>query len=52
MNPEAPVSLRSEHGLPGHLVGFVEALRARGIPGAPERMVQNTSTDANWTVCD
>lgn len=23
-----------------------------GIPGAPERMVQNTSTDANWTVCD
>ena len=23
-----------------------------GIPGAPERMVQNTSSDANWTVCD
>ena len=23
-----------------------------GIPGAPERMVQNTSRDANWTVCD
>ncbi|ETZ69046.1 type VII secretion protein EccB, partial [Mycobacterium sp. MAC_080597_8934] len=23
-----------------------------GIPGAPERMVQNPSTDANWTVCD
>ncbi|MGA3256342.1 MAG: type VII secretion protein EccB [Mycobacterium sp.] len=23
-----------------------------GIPGAPERMVQNTSQDANWTVCD
>jgi type VII secretion protein EccB len=23
-----------------------------GIPGAPERMVQNTSHDANWTVCD
>ena len=23
-----------------------------GIPGAPERMVQNTSKDANWTVCD
>ena len=23
-----------------------------GIPGAPERMVQNMSHDANWTVCD
>lgn len=23
-----------------------------GIPGAPERMVQNSSQDANWTVCD
>ncbi len=23
-----------------------------GIPGAPERMVQSTSHDANWTVCD
>ncbi len=23
-----------------------------GIPGAPERMVQNTSHHANWTVCD
>ncbi|BBU24797.1 type VII secretion protein EccB [Mycobacterium xenopi] len=23
-----------------------------GIPGAPERMVQNTSQDADWTVCD
>jgi type VII secretion protein EccB len=23
-----------------------------GIPGAPERMAQNTSRDANWTVCD
>ena len=23
-----------------------------GIPGAPERMVQNTSRDADWTVCD
>ncbi|PJE22105.1 MAG: type VII secretion protein EccB, partial [Mycobacterium sp.] len=23
-----------------------------GIPGAPERMVQNTSRDAAWTVCD
>ena len=23
-----------------------------GIPGAPERMVHNTSRDADWTVCD
>lgn len=23
-----------------------------GIPGAPERMVQNAATDAEWTVCD
>ncbi|MGB8406360.1 MAG: type VII secretion protein EccB, partial [Mycobacterium sp.] len=23
-----------------------------GIPGAPERMVPNTSQDADWTVCD
>src|ERR1700759_677666 len=23
-----------------------------GIPGAPERLVQNTSRDANWTACD
>ncbi|WP_326548398.1 type VII secretion protein EccB [Mycolicibacterium sp. ND9-15] len=23
-----------------------------GIPGAPERMVQNTTHDADWTVCD
>jgi type VII secretion protein EccB len=23
-----------------------------GIPGAPERMVQSTSKDADWTVCD
>ncbi|OBB90278.1 type VII secretion protein EccB [Mycobacterium sp. 852002-40037_SCH5390672] len=23
-----------------------------GIPGAPERMVENPSHDANWTVCD
>jgi type VII secretion protein EccB len=23
-----------------------------GIPGAPERMVQNASHDANWTACD
>ncbi|MGV0627854.1 type VII secretion protein EccB, partial [Mycolicibacter minnesotensis] len=23
-----------------------------GIPGAPERMVQSTAADADWTVCD
>ena len=23
-----------------------------GIPGAPQRMVQNTRKDADWTVCD
>jgi type VII secretion protein EccB len=23
-----------------------------GIPGAPERLVQNTTRDADWTVCD
>ncbi|MGV0627855.1 type VII secretion protein EccB, partial [Mycolicibacter minnesotensis] len=23
-----------------------------GIPGAPERLVQSASTDADWTVCD
>src|ERR1700744_3933489 len=23
-----------------------------GIPGAPERMVQNTAKDADWTTCD
>ncbi|MCX5042767.1 VWA domain-containing protein [Aldersonia sp. NBC_00410] len=27
------------HGLPGHLVGFVEALRARGIPVGPSETV-------------
>ncbi len=25
---------------------------AIGIPGAPERMVQNTARDADWTVCE
>lgn len=29
----------SPHGLPGHLVGFVEALRARGIPVGPSETV-------------
>ncbi|MGZ4542828.1 MAG: hypothetical protein ACXVXI_06845, partial [Mycobacteriaceae bacterium] len=27
------------HGLPGHLVGFVEALRARGIGVGPSETV-------------
>ncbi|WP_406272088.1 VWA domain-containing protein [Nocardia sp. NBC_00881] len=31
--------LRAPHGLPGHLVGFVEALRARGIPVGPSETV-------------
>lgn len=38
-SPETPVSLRAEHGIPGHLVGFVEALRARGIPVGPSETV-------------
>ncbi|WP_327147928.1 vWA domain-containing protein [Nocardia sp. NBC_01329] len=29
----------ASHGLPGHLVGFVEALRARGIPVGPSETV-------------
>ncbi|MEC3957308.1 VWA domain-containing protein [Nocardia sp. CDC153] len=29
----------AEHGLPGHLVGFVEALRGRGIPVGPSETV-------------
>ncbi|WP_084478070.1 vWA domain-containing protein [Nocardia jejuensis] len=29
----------AEHGIPGHLVGFVEALRARGIPVGPSETV-------------
>ncbi|WP_054813514.1 vWA domain-containing protein [Nocardia arizonensis] len=33
------VSLDAPHGLPGHLVGFVEALRARGIPVGPSETV-------------
>ncbi|WP_225727051.1 MULTISPECIES: VWA domain-containing protein [unclassified Nocardia] len=31
--------LDAPHGLPGHLVGFVEALRARGIPVGPAETV-------------
>lgn len=37
-NPAEPV-LRAPHGIPGHLVGFVEALRARGIPVGPSETV-------------
>ncbi|MQY26536.1 hypothetical protein NRB56_21070 [Nocardia sp. RB56] len=28
-----------EHGLPGHLIGFVEAMRAKGIPVGPSETV-------------
>lgn len=35
--PEPP--LQAPHGLPGHLVGFVEALRERGIPVGPSETV-------------
>ncbi|MEV0340455.1 VWA domain-containing protein [Nocardia sp. NPDC050713] len=37
--PADSVSLDAPHGLPGHLVGFVEALRARGIPVGPSETV-------------
>ncbi|MET7767348.1 VWA domain-containing protein [Nocardia sp. NPDC005366] len=33
------VTARAPHGLPGHLVGFVEALRTRGIPVGPSETV-------------
>ena len=33
------MSTLAPHGLPGHLVGFVEALRARGIPVGPSETV-------------
>ncbi|RJO69871.1 VWA domain-containing protein [Nocardia panacis] len=35
----AQPSLDAPHGVPGHLVGFVEALRARGIPVGPSETV-------------
>ncbi|MFD0362952.1 VWA domain-containing protein [Nocardia sp. GCM10030253] len=35
----AGTPLSAPHGLPGHLVGFVEALRARGIPVGPSETV-------------
>lgn len=36
--PEEPNAL-APHGFPGHLVGFVDALRARGIPVGPSETV-------------
>ncbi|RBO88401.1 hypothetical protein DFR74_109169 [Nocardia puris] len=32
-------ALTAPHGMPGHLVGFVEALRARGVPVGPSETV-------------
>ncbi|MEG8182651.1 VWA domain-containing protein [Nocardia terpenica] len=37
--PERPVDELSPYGLSGHLVGFVEALRAKGIPVGPSETV-------------
>ncbi|MBF6065820.1 VWA domain-containing protein [Nocardia terpenica] len=37
--PERPADELSPHGLSGHLVGFVEALRAKGIPVGPSETV-------------
>ena len=34
-----PAQPLAPHGLPGHLVGFVEALRARGIAVGPSETV-------------
>jgi type VII secretion protein EccB len=43
VNPTAVKSSELDRFPRGNLIG---------IPGAPERMVQNASDDANWTVCD
>ncbi|MEI7715551.1 MAG: type VII secretion protein EccB [Mycobacterium sp.] len=43
VNPTMVKSTELERFSPGNLIG---------IPGAPERMEQNTSHDARWTVCD
>src|ERR1700744_6567067 len=43
VNPTAVKSAELDRFPRGNLIG---------IPGAPERMVQNTSHDAHWTVCD
>ncbi|MEV6430593.1 VWA domain-containing protein [Nocardia sp. NPDC051463] len=37
--PADAALMGAPHGLPGHLVGFVEALRARGIPVGPSETV-------------
>ncbi|MGQ4619834.1 VWA domain-containing protein [Nocardia sp. R7R-8] len=37
--PADVAALSAPHGIPGHLVGFVEALRARGIPVGPSETV-------------
>ncbi|MGW0161382.1 type VII secretion protein EccB [Mycobacterium sp. NPDC003323] len=42
-NPTAVKSSEIDRFARGNLIG---------IPGAPERMVQNSSRDADWTVCD
>jgi type VII secretion protein EccB len=43
VNPTAVKSSELDRFPRGNLIG---------IPGAPERMVQNASHDANWTACD
>lgn len=43
VNPKSVKSAALDQFPRGNLVG---------IPGAPERMVQNTTSDADWTVCD
>ncbi|MCW2662760.1 MAG: type secretion protein EccB [Mycobacterium sp.] len=43
VNPTAVKSAELDRFPRGNLIG---------IPGAPERMVQNASRDASWTVCD
>src|SRR6202008_4298120 len=43
VNPTAVKSSELDRFPRGNLIG---------IPGAPERMVQNSTRDANWTVCD
>jgi uncharacterized protein len=37
--PSRPVAPLAPHGLPGHLVGFVEALRGQGISVGPSEVV-------------
>ena len=44
--PENPTTVKTEE-----LDKFARG-NLLGIPGAPERLVQNTSRDAQWTICD